>query len=70
MVADGLTKGSVDRTMLANAMHGSFELKHAVHEYQEPTATTTTSSVFGGVEGGGSVTAFNHHKPESSSCDA
>ena len=44
MITDGLAKGSVDRTMLASIMSGSFELKYAVHEYQEPTAGGTTGT--------------------------
>ena len=60
MVADGLTKGSVDRTMLANLMQGSFKLAHAAHEYQGPTTTTRARYVTAGVDGGGFVTTFNH----------
>ena len=53
MVADGLTKGSVDRTVLASIMAGLFELRHDAHEYQEPTAGTmpTTGGPMG--DGGG-----------------
>ena len=38
MVADGLTKGSSDRTLLSAVMDGSYTLEHAVHEYIEPVA--------------------------------
>ena len=38
MVADGLTKGSSDRTLLSALMDGSYVLEHAVHEYIEPVA--------------------------------
>ena len=44
MVADGLTKGSVDRSALSAVMDGSYSLQHAVHEYQEPASTTTSAS--------------------------
>ena len=44
MVADGLTKGSADRSALSAVMDGTFLLQHAVHEYQEPASTTTAAS--------------------------
>ena len=45
MVADGLTKGSSDRTLLAAVMDGSYILEHAVHEYIEPVAKENTGLV-------------------------
>ena len=36
MVADGLTKGSADRSQLAAVMDGQYVLQHADHEYIEP----------------------------------
>ena len=42
MVADGLTKGSSDRTLLSAVMDGSYILEHAVHEYIEPAAKENT----------------------------
>ena len=44
MVADGLTKGSVDRSALSAIMDGTYELHHAVHEYKEPASNATTAS--------------------------
>ena len=44
MVADGLTKGSADRSALSAIMDGTYELHHAVHEYKEPASTTTAAS--------------------------
>ena len=44
MVADGLTKGSADRSLLAALMDGSYNLAHPVHEYREPATTATTMS--------------------------
>ena len=40
MVADGLTKGRVDRTMLARAMRGSFNLNRVAREYKEPATSS------------------------------
>ena len=45
MVADGLTKGSVDRTALSAIVDGEHTLCHAVHEYKEPAASTTVASI-------------------------
>ena len=42
MVADGLTKGSVDRTALASIMDGRFDLVHDVHEYVEPKVSRSS----------------------------
>ena len=39
MVADGLTKGSIDRGALSAIMDGRYDLEHAVHEYQEPSSS-------------------------------
>ena len=46
MAADGLTKGSADRTALASIMDGHYKLHYEVHEFREPTksATTTTAA--------------------------
>ena len=55
MVADGLTKGSIDRTLLRSVMKGSFDLNYAVHEYREPTEGGTTGA--GGPIGEGGVSA-------------
>ena len=42
MVVDGLTKGSVDRSALSAIMDGKYELHHAVHEYKEPSSSSST----------------------------
>ena len=42
MVADGLTKGSVDRNLIVAVLSVYYNLQHGVHEYSEPTTTTTT----------------------------
>ena len=42
MVADGLTKGSADRSALSAIMDGTYELHHAVHEYREPGSSAST----------------------------
>ena len=42
MVADGLTKGTADRAPLAAIMDGHYKLDHAVHEYVEPTAASSS----------------------------
>ena len=42
MVADGLTKGSADRSALSAIMDGAYELHHAVHEYREPVSSVST----------------------------
>ena len=44
MVADGLTKGSADRTALAAIMDGNYKLHHSVHEYKEPAASAIAAS--------------------------
>ena len=44
MVADGLTKGSADRTALAAIMDGSYKLNHSAHAYKEPAASATAAS--------------------------
>ena len=44
MVADGLTKGVVDRSALAAMMSGTYTLQHAVREFREPTTTTTPTA--------------------------
>ena len=38
MFADGLTKGSVDRTALRDAMAGKFLVKHGAKEWSSPLA--------------------------------
>ena len=40
MVADGLTKGRVDRATVASIMRGSFNLRHVAHEYEEPSVSS------------------------------
>ena len=42
MVADGRTRGSVDRSLIAAVVDGPYVLQHGVHEYCEPVATITT----------------------------
>ena len=59
MVADGLTKRSVDSTMLASIMSGAFKLNNPVHGYQGPTAGSTTREDGQIGEGGGHVSAFS-----------
>ena len=44
MVADGLTKGSADRSALSAVMDGKYHLHHAVHEYKEPASNATAAS--------------------------
>ena len=44
MVADGLTKGSADRSALSAIMDGHYHLHHLVHEYKEPASSTTAAS--------------------------
>ena len=44
MVADGLTKGTIDRTAIAAIMDGSYAIKHEAHEYIEPSAKPSSSS--------------------------
>ena len=43
MVADGLTKGTADRSPLAAIMDGTYNLHYNVHEYREPTATGSSA---------------------------
>ena len=42
MVADGLTKGSADRSALSAIMDGKYELHHAAHEYKEHSPSSST----------------------------
>ena len=42
MVADGLTKGSADRSALSAVLDGHYVLNHADHEYREPSSSTST----------------------------
>ena len=44
MVADGLTKGSIDRGALSAIMDGRYDLEHAVHEYQEPSSSSAPAA--------------------------
>ena len=43
MVADGLTKGSADRSALSAIMDGRYHLHHLVHEYKEPASSATST---------------------------
>ena len=45
MVADGLTKGTADRSPLAAIMDGTYNLHYNVHEYCEPSATGSSAQV-------------------------
>ena len=45
MVADGLTKGLSDRSLLSALMDGSYTLAHPVHEYREPSSSATSSTL-------------------------
>ena len=44
MVADGLTKGSADRSALAAIMNGRYDLEHKVHEYREPKSSSADAA--------------------------
>ena len=43
MVADGFTKGSVDRTVLSVVMDGAYKLRYVAHEYREPASNATVA---------------------------
>ena len=44
MAADGLTKGSVDRSALSAIMDGNYKVRHVVHEFREPKNKTTATA--------------------------
>ena len=44
MIADGLTKGSADRSALSAIMDGRYKLQHAVHEYREPKSSSAVAA--------------------------
>ena len=44
MVADGLTKGKVERNLLLDAMNGKIEMKHEMRAWKPVKRRTTTSS--------------------------
>ena len=43
MVADGLTKGSADRTALSAIVDGNYNLQQTVHEYKEPGSSSAAA---------------------------
>ena len=66
MAADGLTKGTADRSGLAAIMGGRYQLRHPVHEYIEPTmaAAATTAAAAAAAAGAGAATeATGSHTP-------